>query len=743
MNDILYIKGPFEHRNNPNRPGSPKLASGAKVTSKHLKKLENDLIKMLHFWSSQKLLGGALVSVYYNKVAAKSNRISGFLKYNGKPVNDSIVGAKFPKDSFRHIITHYVSIESLVQTIDYVNKSIEILEDVFNGELTHIVFNNKDNIDSIQFTKYKIYKTHFQNIIVDASYVEKFDVEQSPIDETKRSIITMYKTDPNIDRILVKLGISIEKSRILDDTTVLMNQNEIELLMLKAPFLVSMAVEDLSSFDPEDFSILDEFRSITIPHPKNEPVIGVIDTLFDKSVYFTDWVEYHQMVDDDFDIKPRDYTHGTSVTSIIVDGPTLNPNLDDGCGRFKVRHFGVSLSGRFSSFTIIKRIKEIVVANPDIKVWNLSLGSNEEVNRNFISIEASILDQLQFDNDVIFVVSGTNDFLKTKNKIIGSPADSINALVVNSVDKSLEPTNYSRKGPVLSFFTKPDVSYYGGSSKEPMVVCDPNGEALVSGTSYAAPWISRKLAYLIDVLGFNREIAKAILIDSAIGWKEIDTYNRRLFIGHGVVPIRIEDIVKSQEDEIKFVLYGVSEKFDTYNYNFPIPYYKDEYPFVAKATLCYFPKCSRNQGVDYTNTELDIYFGRIQDNNTIKSIDNNKQSIEDGGFHPVNEEEARSNYRKWDNIKHVQEKYTSNVRPRKTYSTKLWGMSIRTKERLNPRDGVGIRFGIVVTLKEINGLNRIEDFIQQFSFRGWLVNRINVENRIEIHQKANEDIDFR
>jgi hypothetical protein len=57
-------------------------------------------------------------------------------------------------------------------------------------------------------------------------------------------------------------------------------------------------------------------------------------------------------------------------------------------------------------------------------------------------------------------------------------------------------------------------------------------------------------------------------------------------------------------------------------------------------------------------------------------------------------------------------------------------MSIKTKERLNPRDGEGIRFGVVVTLKEINGVNRIEDFVQQCSLKGWLVNRINVEIKL-------------
>lgn len=76
------------------------------------------------------------------------------------------------------------------------------------------------------------------------------------------------------------------------------------------------------------------------------------------------------------------------------------------------------------------------------------------------------------------------------------------------------------------------------------------------------------------------------------------------------------------------------------------------------------------------------------------------------------------------------------------YENKLWGMSIKTKERLQPRDGEGIRFGVVVTLREMNGVNRIEDFIQQCSLRGWLVNRLNVEQRIDVYQTAEETVEF-
>lgn len=74
---------------------------------------------------------------------------------------------------------------------------------------------------------------------------------------------------------------------------------------------------------------------------------------------------------------------------------------------------------------------------------------------------------------------------------IGSPADSLNALVVNSVDFSKKSASYTRVGPVLSFFNKPDVSYYGGDGPnyyDKIAVCRDNmGAVYVSGTSVAAP----------------------------------------------------------------------------------------------------------------------------------------------------------------------------------------------------------------------------------------------------------------
>ena len=69
-------------------------------------------------------------------------------------------------------------------------------------------------------------------------------------------------------------------------------------------------------------------------------------------------------------------------------------------------------------------------------------------------------------------------------------------------------------------------------------------------------------------------------------------------------------------------------------------------------------------------------------------------------------------------------------------------MEIKTNNRLDPKDGIGVRFGVVVTVKEMYGVNRIDEFIKNCNFNGWLVNTIDIQNRIDIHRKINEEIDF-
>ena len=62
----------------------------------------------------------------------------------------------------------------------------------------------------------------------------------------------------------------------------------------------------------------------------------------------------------------------------------------------------------------------------------------------------------------------------------------------------------------------------------------------------------------------------------------------------------------------------------------------------------------------------------------IKPINNNKQSEE--GLNILYEEDARKMYRKWDNVKHIAEELKENARPRKVYSSGLWGLALKQKK---------------------------------------------------------------
>lgn len=143
---------------------------------------------------------------------------------------------------------------------------------------------------------------------------------------------------------------------------------------------------------------------------------------------------------------------------------------------------------------------------------------------------------------------------------------------------------------------------------------------------------------------------------------------------------------------------------------------------------------------------MDIHFGRLVETKSgkigIKSINDNKQSDDDKIL--LYEGTARKVHRKWDNVKHIRENPRTPTGLQKKPKTKqgsgLWGISIKTKERLNFDDGKNLKFGVVVTLKEVSGVNRIQEFLQRCSLKGLLVNRINVKNQIDIYNTAKEEL---
>lgn len=756
MNKILKVKLRFSNEKNSQSPQGRNLRAHAETTTEKIQSISDDLRAILRFYqNSPKFLENVLIDINYNDIIAKSNRVQELLRPAGKKTNDMVVGARFsdaPAGQENHIITYYVDRKTIEDTLETLEKVKVFLNKRLNGKATAENFNESDRKSEhkpehkLEYEEFGLSKNKIRNMIVDCSVVESLSVPHiSNVPEKDSFLVTFYRTELSVARLLEKLQINDIKYQyyFYGEDTISVNKELYDFLEENVPYLISMVSSDFSKITLSDIQGKKEEEKIEIPNPKNEPVIGVIDTLFDEQVYFSSWVENTDYLDDiekTLDIN-KDRSHGTAISSLIVDGPRLNPWLDDGCGRFRVRHFGVCAE-RISTVKLVKKIKEIIVNNPDIYVWNLSLGTDDEVSKNFISYDAAILDELQAKKNIIFVISGTNDNRSEKNGIlkVGSPADSLNSLVVNSVRRDGTPASYTRKGNILSFFNKPDISYYGGDYNERIHVYTSDGELEEYGTSFAAPWISRKLCYLIDVMGLPREVAKALLIDSAAGWEyKAGNYKNKEVLGYGVIPIDISQILSSESGEIKFILYGTSQSYKTANYTIPVPRDdENKYPYIARATMCYFPECSRTQGVDYTNRELSLKFGRVKPNGQIDDINENVQ--DEDGVH-TDERQSRKEFRKWENTKFISKVLRAN-RPIKSYGERLWGISVVSKERLSTVTDKNLNFGAIITLREINGVNRIDDFIKACTLRGWIVSEIDVQNQVDLYNANQEEIVF-
>lgn len=132
MNNLLELKGEFQHKSNQARGGSISLKKGQVVKADHLLELANDLQKIADYWSVHPEIEGALVSAHYVRIVPKSSRLQFLLSCTNNSPNDFIVGAKFettvdiidPESHAHHVFTYFIPLTALVQTIAVLKKSV-------------------------------------------------------------------------------------------------------------------------------------------------------------------------------------------------------------------------------------------------------------------------------------------------------------------------------------------------------------------------------------------------------------------------------------------------------------------------------------------------------------------------------------------------------------------------------------------------------------------------------------------
>ncbi len=723
-----------------NQSPKPVFNKTTVITSGDIERLIDNLDEMIFYWKNhQRFFSGGLIEIHFNSLLSKSKRLDKLLK----SVKQELVGAHFvyEKNSIKHAMVYYF--DDIYQIERFREKFVlakEYVDNRFDGHL--------DQGNSLLIKAGDLFDNGAEWIVaffLEISRIESFCIPKPDFEPKEQALVHFYL---NPEKVFSFLGIDVFPGDIYNDKTILLRKEDIEKIFEEAAYFIASGVKGYINQPTEPFKDLSEVEPPSLPNASNEPIVGVIDTAFDTNSYLFEqgWVEYHEMRHELFrDDSLESKSHGTGVSSLIVCGDKINEKLGlfDGCGLFRVRHFAVANLENNSTLEMLRNIKKIVESNKEIKVWNLSLGTEAEINKSYISPVAALLDKLQAENDIIFVVAGTNNKdLKydPDNYRIGSPADSVNSLVVNSVRfKTNEPASYSRSGPVLDFFIKPDVSYYGGDEGQGIRFF--NGFKIVEsyGTSFAAPLITRKLAYLIYKVGLSKEAAKAIIIDSASGWEDQKNTKK---IGRGVVPVHIQSILKCPDDEIRFVYSGTVLDYNSFDNSLPMPLnQRNKSPFIGRAVMCYSTACSPNSGVDYTDREVDIKFGPVV-NGKIKPIKPDLQ-YENNSY--INEAEARKVFAKWDNVKRIKEPTRSLYRDRDVKDSNKWGFKFITTYRnvdLDRGDKYRFTFGVVVTLKNVDGKNRSLEFLKLVQGSTWRIEVINIDDIEVFNEAISQDIAF-
>ena len=69
-------------------------------------------------------------------------------------------------------------------------------------------------------------------------------------------------------------------------------------------------------------------------------------------------------------------------------------------------------------------------------------------------------------------------------------------------------------------------------------------------------------------------------------------------------------------------------------------------------------------------------------------------------------------------------------------------MMIRKSSRYQRGSHEPQRFGVVVTIHNLRGENRIDAFIRQCAALGWMVERLEIDNELKMYERSQVEVEF-
>lgn len=380
------------------------------------------------------------------------------------------------------------------------------------------------------------------------------------------------------------------------------------------------------------------------------PVVAVVDSGIASTHPLSPWIYGRESF-----VAPleADTYHGTFVGGLLVWGDRLNPGLA-GVDATPCRLLDVHVlpntdpakgdTGTLTEQEFLVSLEECLRRHSnEVKVWNLSLGTDELCDMDRFSELAVELDDLQERYGVNFVIAAGNyeqsplvpyprDETQRNVSRITAPADSVLGITVASLShldhpttgtRLGEPSPFTRNGPGPSHIIKPDLAHCGGNIALDgrhvlgvTSIADNGSLADDIGTSFAAPLISRQLAHLHHTITPNPSptLARALLTHNA---RDVRTRGRvedgdDIYVGFGT-PLEIPSALECEPWKMTLVFEetlrpGYFLEWD----DFPFPASLrngDRYTGEIWMTLAYPPHRNHQYGSEYCETHIDASFG--------------------------------------------------------------------------------------------------------------------------------------
>ncbi len=506
-------------------------------------------------------------------------------------------------------------------------------------------------------------------------------------------------------------------------------------------------------------------------HENSDIQIGIIDGgISSDNKYISPYVVSREEY-----VNPiyQNHAHATFIAATIQFGNILNKIVAPNERRFKFVDVVAIPNGdpdegsvdSISEEELMEIIEEVMEKYADTtKIWNLSLGIEEQVCNGAMSDLGMYLDYIQDTYKVqIFVSSGNLNQPPLRNwpaqigmgerdRII-SPADSVRAITVGSIAlyesadsivKANEPSPFSRRGPGANYIVKPDVVDYGGNVSATMSIVDLGMKGMDTrgnviegvGTSYSTPRIAQKFATIYDeMVEKDLLLAKALLVHSArMNSRDLieKKQNNIKYYGFGMPSVDVQDILQCSQDEVTLVFkQKVVQGYHLEMYDFPFPkslIYNGKYHGEIGMTLAYNPIVDERFGREYCRINIDVSFG------TYKYDVNGK--IKFHGCVPLEaswderyEKTRVENGFKWSPIK----SYYRKISNQGIKEEKGWKIRID----MSPRNGMIVppqEFVLIVTIRDPQGNDIYTEMVNGLREKGYITNNLEIKQQVRQRQ---------